>query len=98
MDSVIKTFYAGSNINTIKLSSDNKKLFISSRGQNNNNGYLHKGPDFGKILVYDTVGKRITDWVWGGNQPTGLAVSPDNSLLVFSDFLDRRVEIYHIKP
>jgi len=96
-DTVIKSFYAGSNINTIKLSPEGDKLFISSRGHNNENGYLQKGPGFGKILVYNTIKKKITDWVWGGNQPTGLAVSPDNSLLVFSDFLDHRVEIYHIK-
>ena len=98
LDSVIKTFYVGSNINTIKLSPDNKKLYISSRGHNSENGYLQKGPVFGKILVYNTIKKKIADWIWGGNQPTGLAVSPDNSLLVFSDFLDHRVEIYHIKP
>ncbi|MDA3938042.1 MAG: beta-propeller fold lactonase family protein, partial [Spirochaetia bacterium] len=97
-DSVIKTFYAGSNINTIKLSPDGQKLFISSRGHNNENGYLQKGPDFGKIFVYDTVTKAITDWTWGGNQPTGLAISPDGSILAFTDFLDYRVEIYRIEP
>ena len=97
-DSVIKTFYAGSNINTIKLSPDGKKLFISSRGHNNENGYLQKGPDFGKIFIYDTDAKIITDWTWGGNQPTGLAVSPFGNLLAFSDFLDHRIEIYKIQP
>lgn len=95
-DSVERSFYAGSNINTIKLSTNGEKLFISSRGHNNENGYLQKGPEFGKIYVYDTVINKITDWTWGGNQPTGLAVSPDGSILVFSDFLDHRVEIYRI--
>ena len=97
-DKLERTFYAGHNLNTIKLSPDGKNLFISSRGRNNKNGYLQKGPDFGKILVYDTGKKILNDWIRGGNQPTGLAVSPDNTLLVFSDFLDHRVEIYHIKP
>lgn len=95
-DSVEKSFYAGSNINTIKLSNDEKKLYISSRGRNNIEGYLQKGPEFGKIYVYDTVLKKITDWTWGGNQPTGLAVSGDGSTIAFSDFLDHRVEIYHV--
>ncbi len=97
-DTVIKSFYAGSNINTIKLLPDGEKLFISSRGHNNENGYLQKGPDFGKIYIYDTRLKKITNWVWGGNQPTGLAVSEDGSFLAFTDFLDHRVEIYKIQP
>jgi YVTN family beta-propeller protein len=97
-DSVIKSFYVGSNINTIKLSPDNSKLYISSRGQNSENGYLQKGPYFGKIFVYDTVIKKITNWTWAGNQPTGLAVSPDGEILAFTNFLDHRVEIYRIIP
>ncbi len=97
-DAVERSFYVGSNINTIKLGSDGKKLFISSRGHNSSNGYLEKGPDFGKIFVYDIRSKRVTDWTWGGNQPTGLAVSPDGSFLAFTDFLDHRVEIYCLQP
>ncbi len=95
-DSVERSFYAGSNINTIKLSTDEEKLYISSRGHNNEEGYLQKGPEFGKIYVYDTVINKITDWTWGGNQPTGLAVSPDGSIIVFSDFLDHQIEIYRL--
>ena len=97
-DNVERSFYAGNNINTIKLSPNGKKLFISARGRNSDEGYLNKGPDFGKLYVYDTVLKKITDWTWGGNQPTGLAVSPDGSIIAFSDFLDHRVEIYNIHP
>ena len=97
-DTVERSFYAGSNINTIKLSVDGKKLFISSRGHNSTNGYLEKGPEFGKIFVYNILSKRVTDWTWGGNQPTGLAVSPDGSFLAFTDFLDHQIEIYRIQP
>ena len=32
----------------------------------------------------------------GGNQTTGLDVSPDGTLLAFSDFLDDRVSVYAI--
>ncbi len=94
-DRVVNIFHVGSNLNTIALSRDERYLFISSRGKNSRYGYLHKGPVFGKIFVYDTVLKRIVDWTWGGNQPTGLDVSPDGETVVFSDFLDRRLEIYN---
>lgn len=95
-DTPKSSFYAGSNVNTIKLSPDGKKLYISSRGRNGEQGYLYKGPEFGKILVYDTELKKITDWIWGGNQPTGLALSPDGKIMAFTDFLDHRIEIYSI--
>ncbi len=94
-DRVVNIFHVGSNLNTIALSRDERYLFISSRGKNSRYGYLHKGPVFGKIFVYDTVLKRIVDWTWGGNQPTGLDVSPDGRTVVFSDFLDSRLEIYN---
>lgn len=97
-DTVERSFYVGSNINTIKLGADGKNLFISSRGHNSTNGYLEKGPEFGKIFVYNILSKRVTDWTWGGNQPTGLAVSPDGSFLAFTDFLDHRIEIYRLHP
>jgi len=97
-DSIERSFYAGSNINTIKLSADSSKLYISSRGHNSENGYLQKGPELGKILVYDTKIKKINDWTWGGNQPTGLSISPNGTVLAFTDFLDHRVEIYSIQP
>lgn len=93
-DQVIKSCYFGSNLNTIVLSGDEKYLFVSSRGRNSKDGYLEKGPEFGKIFVYDTVEGRIVDWAWGGNQPTGLDVSPDGSTVAFTDFLDGKIEIY----
>ena len=38
------------------------------------------------------------DAIVGANQTTGLDVSPDRSLLAYSDFLDNRVVIYRIPP
>ncbi len=93
-DRILKTFYVGSNLNTIALSPDEGYLFISSRGKNSAEGYLHKGPVFGKIFVYDTRKQQLVDWTWGGNQPTGLAASPDGKTVAFSDFLDGKIEIY----
>jgi hypothetical protein len=34
----------------------------------------------------------------GGNQPTGLDVSPDGKTLAYSDFLDDRMTLYSIPP
>jgi hypothetical protein len=36
------------------------------------------------------------DAIVGGNQPTALAVSNDGTRLVFSDFLDNRLEVFGI--
>ena len=34
----------------------------------------------------------------GGNQPTGLDVSPDGTLLAFTDLMDNRVPLYATPP
>jgi YVTN family beta-propeller protein len=81
-------------LNTIRLSPDGRFLFISSRGPNHPVTYLRKGFVFGKVYMMDTHSFDLRVWVWGGNQPTGLDVSPDGRFLVFSDFLDSRLEVY----
>jgi len=84
------------NLNTIALSPDGKYLFVSSRGPNNPNDYTKPGPSLGKVYCIDTGTMQIADWTWGGNQPTGLAVSPDGRQLAFTNFLDGTVERYAI--
>jgi YVTN family beta-propeller protein len=86
------------NLNTIALTPDGAALFVSSRGPNNPVDYTLKGPEFGKVYRVDTSSLAVTDWTWGGNQPTGLAVSPDGGSFAFSDFLDDRLELYRILP
>lgn len=86
--------YLGPKINTVALSPDGRYLYASSRGPNNPEDYTRKGPEFGKLFVVDTEAWELVDWTWGGNQPTGLAVSPAGDYLYFSDFLDGRIEIY----
>ena len=95
-DTLLRRIYVGSNPNTIDLTSDGRYLFISTRGRNHPDGYLQKGRIFGRVSVIDTESLEIVDWTWGGNQPTGLALSPDGRLLAFSDFLDDRIEVYHV--
>jgi len=82
--------------NTIDLSPDGRLLFVSSRGRNNPESYHLRGPEWGSIAVIDTATGAYLDAIVGGNQPTGLDVSADGTLLAYSDFLDHRVTVYEI--
>ncbi len=95
-DQPLTSLWVGSNPNTLALTSDGRYLFVSIRGRNNPEDYQKKGPEFGKVVVIDTETFRIVDWVWGRNQPTGLALSPDNQYMAFTDFLDDNLEVYQI--
>jgi DNA-binding beta-propeller fold protein YncE len=83
--------------NTIDLSPDGRVLYVSNRGRNGSNYYL-PGPEWGSVLAIDTRTGRILDAIVGGNQPTGLDVSPDGRTLAYSDFLDDRMTLYAIPP
>ena len=80
--------------NTIALSPDERFLYVSCRGPNNPRGYTNPGLEMGRIYVIDTQTLAVSEWWEGGNQPTGLDVSPDGTLLVSSDFLDNRLRVY----
>ena len=82
--------------NTIDLSPDGRVLYVSSRGRNHADSYHRVGPDWGSVAIIDTATGRHLDTIVGGNQPTGLDVSPDGRFLAHSDFLDNRVTIYQI--
>ena len=85
--------------NTIDLSPDGKVLYVSNRGKDNPvTGYLTKGPEWGSVLAIDTATGKVLDAIVGGNQCTGLDVSPDGTMLAFSDFLDYTIRIYSIPP
>jgi len=68
---------------------------VASRGRNNPTDYQLQGPDYGKVTLLDAKG-TVVGSVWGRNQPTGLAFSPDGKYLAFTDFLDNNVELYRI--
>jgi YVTN family beta-propeller protein len=87
----------GSNINTIVLSPDGKRVFASSRGRNNPVDYTIPGPEFGAVYLLNADDLTIEERIWGRNQPTGLGISPDGKFLVFTDFLDANLELYYIK-
>ncbi|MGH8897370.1 MAG: YncE family protein [Egibacteraceae bacterium] len=83
--------------NTIDLSPDGKVLYISNRGANGLS-YNLPGPEWGSVLAVDTATGKVLDAIVGGNQTTGLDVSPSGRLLAFSDFLDNRVQVFEIPP
>lgn len=84
--------------NTIDLSPSNRYLYVSNRGQNGGDGYYLPGPDWGSVLVIDTTTGAVVDAIIGGNQTTGLDVSPDGRYLAFTDFLDGRLQLFEIPP
>jgi YVTN family beta-propeller protein len=81
--------------NSIDLSPDGKVLYVSNRGKNGP-CYCAPGPEWGSVLAIDTASGKVLDAIVGGNQTTGLDVSPDGHVLAFSDFLDNRVHLYTI--
>ena len=84
--------------NTIDLDPTGRVLYVSSRGQNNPTGYGKPGLEWGTVLAIDTTSGAVLDAMVGGNQPTGLDVSPDGTLLAFTDFMDNRVELFAVPP
>jgi len=95
-DKVVKEIPVDSKLNTAKLTPDGRYIFVSSRGPNNSESYLLKGPKFGKVFVIDTATYEIKEWIWGRNQPTGLDISPDGKYMVFTNFLNDELELYKI--
>jgi YVTN family beta-propeller protein len=84
--------------NTIDLTADGQYVYVSNRGQNSPNGYYVPGPEWGTVLVIDTQTGRAVDAIVGGNQTTGLDVSPDGKYVAFTDFLDGKLQLFEIPP
>ena len=93
VDCKVKVF---NNPNTVDIYG-NRWLFVSSRGPNNRQDYTKRSLVDGKISVIDTADMHIVTTIPGGNQPTGLDVSPDGKYLCFSDFQDEALELYSIE-
>ncbi len=95
-DKVTKLADTDQRPNTMDLSPDGKVLYVSNRGKDNPETYYIPGPEWGTILAIDTATGDILDAIVGGNQCTGLDVSPDGTLLAFSNFLDDSIRVYTI--
>lgn len=72
-------------------------LFVSSRGPNNKTDYTKRSPQNGKIQIIDVDTMTVINSFEGGNQPTGLDISPDGKYLCFSNFQDENIELYEIQ-
>ena len=83
------------NPNTIDLLGG-RWLFVSTRGPNNPQDYTKRSPENGRIHIIDTKDMSILHTFTGGNQPTGLALSPDGRHLCFSNFQDENLELYEV--
>ncbi len=95
-DTITKTIRVGHKPNTIHLTPDETTLYVSCRGPNNPVDYELPSPEDGEIYVIDTESLEIVEVIPGGNQPTGLDISPDGAFLAFSNFQDNNIEIYRI--
>jgi DNA-binding beta-propeller fold protein YncE len=82
--------------NTIDLTPDGRVLYVSNRGANNPESYYLPGPEWGSVLAIDTATGDVLDAIVGGDQTTGLDVSPDGRMLAYSDFLDNHVSVFAI--
>lgn len=88
------TFTVNSHPNTIAVSPDESRLFVSCRGPNNPESYLLRSPEDGTVHIFNLATREEEAVLQGGNQPTGLSVSPDGTLLAFTNFLDDTLELY----
>ena len=97
-DSLIASVKVFNNPNTIALSPDGTRLYVSCRGPNHSEkGYEHKGKVTGRLDIIDTHRLTRIESIEAGNQPTGLDVSPDGTFIVLSDFLDDRVRLFRFR-
>lgn len=97
-DSLIASIPVFNNPNTIVLSPDGRRLYVSCRGPNHpEKGYEHKGLVTGRLDIIDTHLLTRIESIEAGNQPTGLDVSKDGVLIVLSDFLDDRVRLFRFR-
>jgi len=90
----IAVYEVAKNPNTIALSPDGERLYVSCRGPNNPKSYYLRSPEDGKVYIVNTKDDSTEAILDGGNQPTGLALSLDGRLLAFTSFLDDEVEVY----
>lgn len=95
-DQVSKLANTDQRPNSMDLSPDGRVLYVSNRGKDNPSSYYLPGPEWGTVLALDTGTGLVLDAIVGGNQCTGLDVSPDGTLLAFSDFLDHKIRVYAI--
>jgi len=96
-DTLSKPIKVWTHPNNIKLSFDYRYLYVSCRGRDNPKGYELRSPDNGVIQVFDCETMKIIEILPAGNQPIGLALTPDGKIFAFSNFMDATVEFYSVE-
>ena len=93
----VGSWNVGVNPNTAALTPDGRLLIVSSRGPNNPyEGYLVRGCEYGRIFFINLESGTIDEWIWGRDQPTGLAVDPSGRYLAFTNLLSDSLELYRL--
>lgn len=96
-DKIIKTIPTWDHPDNVKISPDNRYVYVSNRGPNNRKGYLNRSPVDGKIVIYDSENNfNLVEELMVGNQPIGLAIHPGGKILAISNFMDDTVDFYEI--
>lgn len=96
-DTIIKEVRTWINPDNIKLAPGNRYIFVSDRGPNNTNGYELRSPENGRIQVFDAESNyTLVENLEAGNQPIGIAITPDLKNLAICNFKDDTVELYSI--
>ena len=94
--SVLFSVPVGPNPQTLAVSPKGTILAVALRGTNNPKDFTLRGPDYGKVLFLDAKTGATLGYVWGRDQPMGLAWSPSGRFLAFTDFLTGDVEVYRV--
>lgn len=96
-DAIVRELNTWINPNNVKLSADGRFVYVSNRGPNNTNSYELRSPVNGRVMVFDRdKDYQVIQTLKVGNQPIGLAISPDNKTLAISNFMDDTIEFYSI--
>ncbi|NNM54442.1 MAG: YncE family protein [Spirochaetales bacterium] len=93
---VLFSVAVGPNPQTLAVSPNGKILAVALRGTNNPENFALQGPDYGQVQFLDAKTGAKLGYVWGRDQPMGLAWSPSGRFLAFTDFLTGDVEVYRI--
>ena len=97
-DTIIREFTTGINPNNVKISPDRRYVYVSNRGPNHPKGSDYRSPKNGEIMVFDAEnGYRLVETIPAGNQPIGVAISPDGKILAVSNFMDDTIDLYRIR-
>jgi len=97
-DTLSPAYSCGIHPSNLKLSPDYRSMLITCRGRDNPRGSDYRSPEDGTIELYDISGEvpRLREVIRGGNQPIGIAISPDGRIVAFSNFMDGTVDFYRL--